>query len=87
VPYLLPIALWVLAVATVITVIQRIWHVYRQFQRSGGVGAAPVGAAPGATEPAAAAPTPAADKPAAGIDLAEAAGDLAGPVASVGSAG
>jgi CDP-diacylglycerol--glycerol-3-phosphate 3-phosphatidyltransferase len=36
VPYLLPIALWALSVATVITVAQRIWHVYRQFQRSGG---------------------------------------------------
>jgi|GEM_PF-92236 len=42
VPYLLPIALWVLAAATVITVIQRIWHVYRQFQRSGGPGVAAV---------------------------------------------
>ncbi|MBL7494760.1 CDP-alcohol phosphatidyltransferase family protein [Frankia sp. CNm7] len=40
VPYLLPVALWVLAAATVITVAQRIWHVYRQFQGTGGSAAA-----------------------------------------------
>ena len=53
VPYLLPIALWVLAAATVITVVQRIWHVYRQFQRSGGTGALAAAAAeePPATDP------------------------------------
>jgi CDP-diacylglycerol--glycerol-3-phosphate 3-phosphatidyltransferase len=40
VPYLLPAALWLLAALTVITVCQRVWHVYRQFQRSGGAGEA-----------------------------------------------
>ncbi|WP_045878270.1 phosphatidylinositol phosphate synthase [Pseudofrankia sp. DC12] len=54
VPYLLPIALWLLAALTVITVCQRIWHVYRQFQSSGGAGAVAAATAP---VPAAAEPT------------------------------
>ncbi|MBX6390580.1 MAG: CDP-alcohol phosphatidyltransferase family protein [Frankia sp.] len=48
VPHLLPVALWVLAAATSITVGQRIWHVYRQFQRSGDPGL-PAGTAQPAT--------------------------------------
>ncbi|CUU55790.1 CDP-diacylglycerol--glycerol-3-phosphate 3-phosphatidyltransferase [Parafrankia irregularis] len=35
VPYLLPVALWFLVGATVLTVAQRVVHVYRQFVRSG----------------------------------------------------
>jgi CDP-diacylglycerol--glycerol-3-phosphate 3-phosphatidyltransferase len=65
VPYLLPIALWVLAVATVITVGQRIWHVYRQFQSSGGAGAG-AGAAAAAQLPSASAGSPSAGSASAG---------------------
>lgn len=42
VPYLLPAALWFLVAATVITVIQRVVHVHRQFTTSGDPGAAAV---------------------------------------------
>ncbi|ADP80360.1 phosphatidylinositol phosphate synthase [Pseudofrankia inefficax] len=63
VPYLLPIALWLLAALTVITVGQRIWHVYRQDQSSGGAGAEAAAAASGPV--AAAPPSGGADGPAA----------------------
>jgi CDP-diacylglycerol--glycerol-3-phosphate 3-phosphatidyltransferase len=77
VPYLLPIALWLLAALTVITVGQRIWHVYRQYQSSGGAGAVAAAAASGPV--AAAPPTGGADGPAA----------MVGPIsaATAGSAG
>jgi len=74
VPYLLPIALWLLAALTVITVCQRIWHVYQQFQRSGGAGAE-AGAGAQVAEP-----------PASGGGPAAGAGPI-GAVTAVGSAG
>ncbi|WP_083401277.1 MULTISPECIES: phosphatidylinositol phosphate synthase [Pseudofrankia] len=78
VPYLLPVALWVLAVATVITVVQRIWHVYRQFQRSGGAGAAALAsAAANIDAPAADAASGPVDAPPAGGTAADANGAAA----------
>ncbi|MCK9900817.1 inositol 3-phosphatidyltransferase [Parafrankia colletiae] len=46
VPYLLPVALWFLVGATVLTVAQRIVHVHRQFVRSGRPTLAPPAGAP-----------------------------------------
>ncbi|MEX5634376.1 phosphatidylinositol phosphate synthase [Parafrankia sp. FMc2] len=46
VPYLLPVALWFLVGATVLTVAQRVVHVHRQFVRSGRPTFAPPAGAP-----------------------------------------